>query len=574
MIAEFSHRTRTHNINSLQTEPLDVLIIGGGIVGAGLIRDLALNGDIKAGLIDQGDFACGTSSASSQLIHGGFRYISKLDIGLVRQSRKEREILNHTAPNIVKPIPIAILCYKDDPYPFLGINIAARCYNRLSKSNQDESSTVIRDVEKIKTILGPIDTKDLTGCVVLWDSQADDARLTLSILKDGHQHGGIIANYVRFLNYEKAPQKSDPMYHVLVEDGLTGDRFKISAQRIVSATGPWTDNMWQKDPCYDGVPRLVNEKAKGIHIILPRCTNASTPVPYGIVTMTQSEKSHNGKQRAIFILPSQHNTSIVGTTESNPEGELESICPSKDEITYLLSETQRVYPKLKLGRESIIGSYAGVRPLIANNPSNNQINSRTEFVSRDHIITESESGILYVYGGKLTTHRLIAEETVNYLTESLKVHRECKTSEIPLPAATADQFSEQSTSDSITLNQPTVCCTILNGEKDRLIQRYGGQGYLCIKEIVSKDSSLSEPICDTLPFVKAELLYAFQGEMAITLEDLLWRRTRIGWTQGQGVDIAQMVAEFVGERINWDQARITSEVKSYKQRIQLLNSNL
>ncbi|MCG9129236.1 glycerol-3-phosphate dehydrogenase/oxidase [Candidatus Poribacteria bacterium] len=569
MTAEFSNLTRSANINKLQSEPLDVLVIGGGIVGAGLIRDLTLNGGIKTGLIDQGDFACGTSSASSQLIHGGFRYISKLDIGLVRQSRKEREILHQTAPNLVKPIPIAILCYKDDPYPFLGVDFAARVYNRLSKSNPNEKSKVIRDCKRIETLLGPIATDGLKGCVVLWDSQVDDSRLTLAILKDAHQHGGIISNYVRFLGYNKLPDESDSMYQVSVEDVVSGKRFEIKSRRIVSATGPWTDKIWEKDPSYDGHPRLVSKKAKGVHIILPRCAETSTEVPYGIVAITQSEKTNNEKQRAIFILPGQYDTSIIGTTETTPENELESVCSSKKEIDYLLSETQRVYPNLTLNKDSIIGSYAGVRPLIANNGSQSRINSRSEFVSRDHLITDSQSGILYVYGGKLTTHRQIAEETVDYIAESLNVARDCKTALLPLPAAISDNNLMPNNIDMDTLKSSSIA-----NDRDRLIQRYGMEGYIKINKLVSEDSTLSDPISEKLPFIKAEIAYSCWGEMAITLEDILWRRTRIGWTQGQGMDIAGSIAELIGEKQNWDQARITSEVEKYNKRIDLLNSNI
>ena len=201
MSIEFSARTRTQNIRTLKTTPLDVLVIGGGIVGAGLIRDLALNGGIKAGLIEQADFANGTSSASSQLIHGGFRYLIKGDFNLIKQARREREVLLHIAPNLVKPIPLAILRYKGDPYPLTGIHLAARYYNCLSKTTKAEKSIILRNAARIQTLVGPIETDKLKGCVILWDSTTDDARLTLATVKDAHRHGAVIANYVRFLHF-------------------------------------------------------------------------------------------------------------------------------------------------------------------------------------------------------------------------------------------------------------------------------------------------------------------------------------------------------------------------------------
>ena len=564
MPIEFSARTRSKNIQTLKTEPLDVLVIGGGIVGAGVLRDLACNGNIKAGLIEQGDFASGTSSATSQLIHGGFRYILKRDIDLVKQSRKEREILLRIAPNLVKPIPLALLCYKGDPYPLTGMQLAAHYYNSLSKTDTSEKSTAIRDAQKIQQLLGPIATSTLKGCVVLWDSIVDDARLTLVTLKDAHQHGAIITNYVRFLDFVNRPDTADNSnrtYRIIAEDVITRQRFEISARKIVSATGPWSDHVWRKDPSYDGVPRLVTKNAKGTHIILPRCGKEHNSGTYGLVTFTRLEKQQGGKPRVIFILPGAYNTSIVGTTETTSEEELSSVRPSADEVGYLLSETQRIFPEKTLNNEAIIAAYTGTRPLIAANQPRRRF-SKTEFVSREHLITESPSGVMYLYGGKLTTHRHIAEETVNHLALSLNVSRHCKTDIYPLPNA----VGEVSNIDQKHASHRTL-------DTERFIKRYG-EGYRTLQDFISADPTLAEPITPSLPFTKAELLYACWGEMAITLEDILWRRTRIGWTPGQGIDIAPQIAQFLGEQNNWSDTRIAAEVKAYCEHIRWLNANV
>ncbi|MDE0423760.1 MAG: glycerol-3-phosphate dehydrogenase/oxidase [Candidatus Poribacteria bacterium] len=564
MPIEFSARTRSKNIQTLKTEPLDVLVIGGGIVGAGVIRDLALNGGIKAGLIEQGDFASGTSSATSQLIHGGFRYILKRDIDLVKQSRKEREILLRIAPNLVKPIPLALLCYKGDPYPLTGMQLAAHYYNSLSKTDKSEKSTAIRDTQKIQQLLGSIATSTLKGCVVLWDSIVDDARLTLVTLKDAHQHGAIITNYVRFLDFVNPPDTAhngNHGYRIIAEDVITGHRFEISARKIVSATGPWSDHVWRKDPSYDGVPRLVTKNAKGVHIVLPRCGTEHNSGMYGLVTFTRGEKQQGGKPRVIFILPGAYNTSIVGTTETTSEEELSAVRPSADEVAYLLSETQRIFPEKTLNNNAIIAAYAGTRPLIAANQQQRRF-SKSEFVSREHLITESPSGVMYLYGGKLTTHRHIAEETVNRLALSLNVSRHCKTDTCPLPNAVGEVSNRDQNHESYG-----------NLDTARLIKRYG-EGYRAIQDFISADPTLAEPITPSLPFTKAELLYACWGEMAITLEDLLWRRTRIGWTRGQGLDVTSEIAQFLGEKNNWHQDRIRAEMEKYRERICWLNANL
>ena len=564
MPTEFSARTRSENIKILKSQLLDVLVIGGGIVGAGVIRDLALNGGIKAGLIEQSDFASGTSSATSQLIHGGFRYLLKRDIDLVKKSRQERETLRRIAPNLVKPIPLALLCYKGDPYPLTGMQLFAHYYNRLSKIDKAEKSIAIRDSQKIQHLLGSIDTSTLKGCVVLWDSTVDDARLTLATLKDAHRHGAVISNYVRFLDFvnpSDTGNSGNRTYKITAEDVTSGQRFEISARKIVSATGPWSDHVWRKDPSYDGVPRLVTKNAKGIHIVLPRCGKEDDSRMYGLITFTRSEKQHGGKSRVIFILPGAHNTSIIGTTETTSEEELSSVRPSADEVAYLLSETQRIFPEKTLNNNIIIGAYAGTRPLIAVNRQRRGF-VKTDFVSREHLITESPSGVMYLYGGKLTTHRQMAEETVNLLAQSVNVQRHCKTDIQPLPNAVGEVSSTDQNYDLQS-----------NTNKERLIKRYG-EGYRAIRDFISEDPTLAEPITPSLPFTKAEILYACWGEMAMTLDDLLWRRTRIGWTPGQGLDLAPQIAQFLGEKNNWDQARITAEVETYRERIRWLNSNL
>lgn len=553
MPREFSARTRAQNIETFKTEPLDVLVIGGGIVGAGLIRDLARNGGIKAGLIEQGDFASGTSSATSQLVHGGFRYLLKRDIDLVKNSRKEREILRRIAPNLVKPMPIAVLSYKGDPYPLTGIQLAAHYYNRLFKADEAEKTVVIRDGQKVQRLVGPITADTLKGCVLLWDSTVDDARLTLATLQDAHRHGAIIASYIRFLDFVRQSDTGggNRVSGIIAEDVISGQRFEITARKIVAATGPWSDKVWSKDPSYDGVPRLVTKNAKGIHLVLPRCGKEDDSEAYGLIVCTRSEKQRKRNPRVIFILPGAHNTSIVGTTETTPQEELASVRPSVDEVNYLLSETQRIFPEKTLNKNTIIAAYAGTRPLIAANRHERGF-TRTGFVSREHLITESPSGIMYLYGGKLTTHRQMAEETVNWLAKFLDVPRDCKTAEHPLPNAIGEAP---------------------DANTERLVKRYG-EGYRMIQKFIAEDVTLAEPVTPSLPFTKAEILYACWGEMVMTLEDLLWRRTRIGWTPGQGVDIAPQIAQFLGEKNNWSDARITAEVETYRERIEWLNFNL
>ena len=626
---EFSARTRAQNIDTLKTERLDVLVIGGGIVGAGIIRDVALNGGISAGLIEQGDFGSGTSSATSQLVHGGFRYLSKGDIALVKEARREREVLLRIAPNVVKPLPIVILCYTGDRYPFAGIQMAAHYYNHLSQTDRAEKSEVIRDAAEIQHRVGAVQTEGLKGAVIIWDSTVDDARLCLLTLKDAYLHGASVANYVRFLDFLRQTRSETV---VRVADSLTGEEFEVRARHIVSATGPWTDKVWEKEQCHptlasanpargvlasDNVPKLTTQNAKGIHICVAIRAGAAglkTP-PTGIATFTRSEKSSQGQPRVIFFLPVGASTAnfnenqeidnvdfglrkgtsyhqpitpnalrttenrellLIGTTETHSEGAPEAVRPTAAEVDYLLAETNRIFPSAALTRSDVVSAYAGVRPLIAPkrhpmasaNPTCGVLASAMkplrrfierglfhngDYVSRGHTLTESASGVIYIYGGKLTTHRQIAEETVDRLAEKLGVARHCQTATLPL----------------LNLAPVGEGC---NPAVARLMRRYGDAGTHVIQKWMAQDATLSEAVTAAFPFVKAEVRYAFWGEMAMNLEDFLWRRTRIGLTPGQGVDIAPQIAQFLGEHAHWDAARITAEVKNYCQRIQWLNA--
>ena len=200
----------------------------------------------------------------------------------------------------------------------------------------------------MKRLVGPITADTLKGCVLLWDSTVDDARLTLATLQDAHRHGAIIANYVRFLDFVKQSDTGagNRVSGIIAEDVISGQRFEITARKIVAATGPWSDKVWSKDPSYDGIPRLVTKNAKGIHLVLPRCGKEDDSEAYGLIVCTRSEKQRKRfNPRVIFILPGAHNTSIVGTTETTPQEELASVRPSVDEVSIYFRKRSEFFQK-------------------------------------------------------------------------------------------------------------------------------------------------------------------------------------------------------------------------------------
>jgi len=258
---------------------------------------------------------------------------------------------------------------------------------------------------------------------------------------------------------------------------------------------------------------------------------------------------------------------MIGTTESQPEDEPDRVRPSAAEVEYLITEAARVFPHANISRASVVSAYAGVRPLVATEDDG--------FVSREHKISQSPSGVMYIYGGKLTTYRKIGEEAVDQIAAALHFQRACRTSEInlleedeqnpPAPSASLPPFSKGGRGDFAN--------PLSQADRQRLIQRYGS-GVAQIEKFIEQEATLTDKLIESLPFLKAEVDYACWGEMVITLEDFLWRRTRIGLSRGQGIPQSPEIAAMIGQACGWDSERVNAEVARYIQRIRWLNAEL
>ena len=411
---------RAQAIEELTRAPLDVLVVGGGIVGSGIARDAALRG-LRAGLVEQHDFAFGTSSRSSRLLHGGLRYLAQGRIGLVREASIEKRIVHHIAPHLAEPLAFIFPAYRGDPHWSLWqLKIGVKVYDLLCGGrNLGKSAWLSRDqvYERVPALSG----EGLAGAVRYYDGFTNDARLTLDTLRSAAGGGAAVLNYCRF---NQAARRV--LWECEVQDMLTGDKRLVQARTVVNATGPWAD----------GLPhsRVKLRATKGIHLVVQR---ERVPVPDSIV-MTQGE-------RILFAIPWGQRT-ILGTTDTDYSGPIEDVRADASDIAYVLEVVNHFFPKARLRDSDLLSVWAGLRPLIADPKG------KPSDVSRSHQIRSPEPGWWDVAGGKLTTYRLMAEQTVDRIVKWLgKLNKpgepgrgngafgRCRTAEEPLlpPAETA-----------------------------------------------------------------------------------------------------------------------------------------
>lgn len=391
----------------MASAPLDLLVLGGGIVGAGILRDAAARG-LRVGLVEQHDFASGTSSRSSRLLHGGLRYLAQGRLGLVHEASAEKKIIHHIAPHLAEPLPFIFPTYRDNKnWALWQLKVGVKIYDLLCHGRNLGRSTWLNREEISRKIPG-LRQDHLTGAVRYFDGFTNDARLTIDTLRSAAKHGAIALNYCRFINATPAR-----LWECHLEDCVERKDLKVQARSVVNATGPWAD----------GIPhsRVKLRVTKGIHLVVE---HSRVPVPDTVV-MTEGK-------RILFAIPWGKRT-ILGTTDTDYAGPVEQATADDDDIRYVLKVTNHFFPGANLTGEDIVSSWAGLRPLLADpngNPSD---------ITRSHKIHTPEPGWWDVVGGKLTTYRLMAEQTVDQVLNWLRrchhsnlVLSPCRTAEEPL----------------------------------------------------------------------------------------------------------------------------------------------
>jgi glycerol-3-phosphate dehydrogenase len=403
-------KQRQTALRSLTESPLDVLVIGGGIVGAGIARDAAMRG-LRVGLVEQHDFAFGTSSRSSRLLHGGLRYLAQGRIGLVHEASVEKKIIHHIAPHLAEPLPFIFPTYRGNrDWVLWQLKIGVKIYDLLCGGRNLGRSTWLSQAEVLRGVPGLSQT-GLKGAVRYFDGFTNDARLTIDTLRSAAKSGACVLNYCRF----KGAARSED-WQCEVEDRLAEKSFPVRARAVVNATGPWAD----------GLPhsRVKLRLTKGIHLV----------VDNGRLPMTETVVMTEGK-RILFAIPWGLRT-ILGTTDTDYDGPLDDVRADATDLGYVLQITNQFFPAAKLVEADVINAWAGLRPLVADP------NGKPSDISRAHDIHSREPGWWDVAGGKLTTYRLMGEQTVDRIVKWLhglqglhQLHGKaarCRTAEEPL----------------------------------------------------------------------------------------------------------------------------------------------
>ena len=517
--------SRSVLVDRLVQQRFEVLVIGGGVVGSAIARDAAMRG-LSVALVEQGDFAGGTSSKTSKLIHGGLRYLEQGRVHLVSESLRERATWQAIAPDLVTPISLLLPLYADGTRPAWKIRAGLELYRWLSKE-KSRAYGLLSSSEALRREAG-LAVEGLQAAGLFSDCQMDDARLCLRQVLQAIQFGGVCVNYTRV---KQLLQANDIVSGAAVEDIWTGRAFEIEAACVVNAAGPWADDIRRMSRLH-APTRLA--PTKGIHLIVPKIAD------HGLFVESRHDK------RLIFILP-WRGFSLIGTTESPVEGALDMLKPHESEMTYLLEIVHEALPQVELSERDIIAAYAGARPLLSYGGAANT-------ASREHLIEVDPHGLMSVLGGKYTTARLMAEQAVDIMVRRLgRSSERCVSHRVALV--------EDLIPNSLEMWAPIVD-RLTPQTLGRMMTRYG-VGLLRILELIDKDPTLAQPACAHHPELAAELVYGIREEMACSVTDVLARRTLLAWSPCHGLEILPKLTEWLVQYSGFSTEVVAKQVDAY-----------
>lgn len=514
----------------MKSRVFDVLVVGGGVVGAGVAREAVLRG-FETALVEKRDFASGTSGKSSKLIHGGLRYLQQGRIMFVRQSLRERETLRRQAEGIIRPLRFLIPVYKGvGPSPKL-LRLGIALYNLLGGRTKENNGS---QATKPTPPTPPLKKTNLEDIVGYLDYMTDDAWLTVRNIVDAHRRGATIANYVQVVGFHHDGERPA---EVVCRDVFSGEEFTVVTRVVVNATGPWLDDvrrLWNKQS------KDVLRPSKGVHIIVSK---QRLPVEDAVVLFSPVDR------RPVFLLP-RGETVIVGTTDTEYSGDFDAVAADEADVNYLLDSVNH-YLEDPLSRNDVLATYASLRPLVAFGAE------RTVDESRKHKVFV-EGNMVSVGGGKLTTYRIIADDVIQVVEKILKnrfgVRRRRTASSRQVG------FFEKPDPSDIDKIQRVVKNRAASG---RLVARYGGDVKL-IAAILEERPELVEHLTSSPPVLSAEAVYCARFTMVTTLEDFMLRRSGLFFEDvEQGRTCSYRAAELIGGELGWDEAERLKQVRSY-----------
>jgi len=536
-------------LDALRRDHFDVVVIGGGITGAGVALDAATRG-YSVALVERSDFSAGTSSRSSKLVHGGLRYLQNFDLGLVREALLERQILTRLAPHLVRPLPLVVAAFdgaRPDRLTGVGLNLydvmaVERLRGRRGRRGAPAGEELwspdrhrVIDGEEVVRLVPALAARQPSAGYLFYDCQTDDSRLVLTVLGEAERFGTVCANRVEV---SELVLEAGLARGVRARDTLTGEELVVRADNVINATGVWADRI-RPEELHDEaeVPRI--RPSRGTHISLSPgavpLTGAGAIVPAG-------------GGRSIFALPWLGRT-VIGTTDNDydPDASLDHVPPSAEDVDYLLEATN-AYFATSLTPGDVTGAWAGVRPLISTGDPKKSVD-----ISRKAELYETSSGMITITGGKLTTFRRMAKMTVDRLVERDARDAPCRTHEIPLGQTV----------------EPEALPRVESVREDAYASLAGRYGHVALDvlAVAGERGELAQPVVGDLPDLLAETVHAVRREQALSLGDVLLRRTRLGLLAGRELlegPALERVAAAVGRELGWDAARTAGEVERFR----------
>jgi glycerol-3-phosphate dehydrogenase len=550
MATKLGKDERAGALRRMANEGVDVLVIGGGITGAGVALEAAARG-YTVGLIDKGDFASGTSSKSTKLVHGGIRYLPQFDFALVREALIERGLLARNAPHLVKPLGFVLPYYKENKRPLgtpivppggIGMSYLLRAgllmydtfAGKLGIGHHEHIG-----IDKTLQLAPSLKAEGLKDGFVYYDGQTDDTRLTMTVLRTAAKKGALLANYMELLGFDVS---NGAIQTARVRDGLSGEAFAIRAKTMVNAAGVWA----AKIESMAGESKIVIKPAKGVHLTLAR--EALPTTDYAVVL----PETPDG--RLLFIVP--WNTRVTLGTTDTKGGDIDAPVSTNEDIEYLINTTN-AYLKTKITRDQVISAWAGYRPLIS--PAGAE--SATSKLSRTHIVNDGPAGMITITGGKLTSYRRMAQDTIDHLDKRLGKMVSHATENMPLDGAEgyeAGVAAIRQAAERYDWGEDVIT----------RLSEYGCEAEMLLK-LITQEESLARIIAPELPYVMAEVAYACQSEMALTLADVLARRLHLNFEDwSRGVQPAPQVAQVMARWLGWSAAETEAQVAQYSAAIE------
>ena len=541
-------------IEAVTGERFDVVVVGGGITGAGVALDAASRG-YSVALVERDDYAVGTSSRSSKMVHGGLRYLQNFDLGLVREALLERQLMVQLAPHLVYPTPFLVPTLGDGKRS-RSIGIGLNMYDvmattRVGMSRRERAERIAgadywapdrhRTIsgEEVAEMVPALAEREPRGAYLFYDCQTDDVRLVLTVLGEAERFGAVCLNGAEVSGLLDRDGRARGVACV---DAETGERFEVEADNVINATGVWADQI-RPEEIHDEaeLPRIA--PSRGTHV-----TVSMDDLDVGAAACIVPA----GADRTIFALP-WYGRTLMGTTDNDYSGDLAHVKPGDDDIDYIL-EAANAFFGIDLGPGDLTGAYAGVRPLISTGDPRKSVD-----ISRKAELYETSSGMLTITGGKLTTWRRMAKQVVDRMVEREGRVAPCRTDDIPLGMAASEH--ELDPPDGVAKE------SLPSGYRELLAFRYGHAGRNVLALLVDRPE-LGAPIVDGLPDMLAEVVVAARLEQARSVGDVLLRRTRLGLLAAPQLRTAESVgaiASTLGAELGWDEGRVAAEAAAWPQ---------